>query len=294
MRLLPVWVPILALSCGGAPPRDTAPATFEALSAAELVLPASSKYSEVRLAVSPDGDTMLWGSTDRPGGPGGRDIWISRRTAGGWSDPEPVSFNTAAKEYDPAYSPDGRLVYFFSDRPGGLGEDDIYRVAVTADGFGPARHLGPEVNSAGDEWAPAILADGALLFASDGRGGRGGHDRFIAAARGAGFAAAASAPGAINSAHDEFDATPLPGGDLIFSRSIDLEDQPVFLVLARRTADGFEAGTPLPGSVNVDGGVTFGPTVNGSDPSVLYFTGDRPGRALGKYDIYRIRFRVGS
>ena len=293
MRLL-FLLSVLSLSCGGAPPREAAPARFEALSAAELVLPASSQYSEVRLAVSPDGDTMLWGSTDRPGGPGGRDIWMSRRGATGWSEPEPVSFDTAAKEYDPAYSPDGRLVYFFSDRPGGLGGDDIYRAAVTADGFGPAEHLGPEVNSAGDEWAPAILADGSLLFASDGRGGRGGHDLFVAPARGAAFASAATAPGAINTAHDEFDATPLPGGDLIFSRSIDLEDQPVFLVLARRAGGGFEAGTPLPGSVNVDGGVTFGPTVSGADPSILYFTGDRPGRALGKYDIYRIRFRVRS
>src|SRR6185436_12711549 len=113
-----------------------------------------------------------------------------------------------------------RWVYFFSNRPGGLGGDDIYRAAVTADGFGSAQHLGAEINTPGDEWAPAPSPDGTqLLFASNKPGAK--HDLFIAAVRGDGFAPATPLPGAINTPDaDEFDATFLSdGSSLVFSRS---------------------------------------------------------------------------
>jgi Tol biopolymer transport system component len=274
---------ILLVGCGAARPR------LEITGRPELVTPPSSEYSEVRIAVSPDGDTMLWGSKDRPGGPGSYDIWIARRTSGTWSAPAPVSFNTSAKDYDPAYSPDGRYVYLFSDRPGGLGGDDLYRVAVTGDDFGPAEHLDATINSAGNEWAPVPLRDGSLLFASDGRGGAGRQDLFVAAPRGEGFAPAAPLPGAINTAADEFDATALPDGDLVFSRSTNVATDPVLLVFAHRGATGYDAGTPL--SINA-GDATYAPAIDGRDPSILYFSGTRPEATLGKRDIYRVRYRV--
>jgi Tol biopolymer transport system component len=269
--------------------------TFEVTSPAELVLPASSPYSEVRLAVSPDGNTMLWGSKDRPGGPGSSDIWISRRTAGGWTAPAPVGWNSEAKDYDPAYTPDGRYVYFFSNRAGTLGGDDIYRVPVMhhgRDGFGAVEHLDAGINGAGNEWAPAPMRDGSLLFASDGRGGRGRQDLFVAAPRGTGFAPAEPLAGAINTAGDELDATELPNGDLVFSRSTNLENDPVMLVFAHRGPAGYDAGIQLPSTINVDAGATYGPAIDFRDPSILYFTGIRPEAALGKRDIYRVRYRV--
>src|SRR5262245_50574770 len=120
-----------------ATPPAARPLALETTSAAELIAPgvASSEFSEVRLAVSPDGNTMLWGSTNRPGGPGGWDIWVSRQGTAGWSKPQSVSFNSVSNDFDPAFSPDGRYVYFFSNRPGGAGGDDLYRVPVTPAGF---------------------------------------------------------------------------------------------------------------------------------------------------------------
>jgi TolB protein len=286
---------VSAVACGGGAagrPATAPAAAFEVTSAAELVLPASSAYSEVRLAVSPDGNTMLWGSKDRPGGPGSYDIWSARRTGEAWSAPAPVSFDTAAKDYDPAYSPDGRYVYFFSDRPGGLGGDDIYRVPVTDDGFGAAEHLDAAVNSAGNEWAPVLLRDGGLLFASDGRAGAGRHDLFVAAPRGGRFAPAEPVPGAINTAADEFDATELADGSLVFSRSADINNDPIMLVFAHRGPAGFDAGTLLPATVNVAADWTYGPAIDWRDPSILYFTGSRPEAKLGQRDLYRVHYRV--
>jgi hypothetical protein len=295
-----VFLVVGAAACGAGaprtPPAAAGPARFAITSAAELVAPhvASSEYSEVRLAASPDGRTLLWGSTDRKGGPGGWNIWMSRRTAaGGWSAPEPAPFDSDANDFDPAFSPDGRFVYFFSNRPGGFGGDDIYRVAVIGDSFGPAQHLGPEVNTAGDEWAPMPSPDGTqLMFASNQPGAK--HDLYVAQIRGDGFAPAEPLPGAINTAAaDEFDATfQADGSSIVFARSTDVENDPIQLYVAVRGAAGYDAGTPLPASVNVAGGYTLGPSIDWSDRFVLYFSGVRPEASLGKLDLYRVRYKL--
>jgi Tol biopolymer transport system component len=280
---------LLVAACGHA-----RPTRLEILSAAELVTSASSEHSEIRLAVSPDGKTMLWGSTNRPGGAGGWDIWVSRRTAEGWSAPEPAPFNSGANDFDPAFTPDGRWVWFFSNRESGEGGDDLYRVGVERSGFGAAENLGPSVNSSGNEWAPAISPNGrTLLFATDGRGGRGRHDLFVASLDGDRVGEVKPLGGAINTAADEFDATFLAdGASLVFSRSTNVETDPISLYFSARMKDGYDAGTLLPASANVTGGYTLGPALDWKDPNVLYFSGKRAEAAAGGMDLYRVTIKV--
>lgn len=45
---------------------------------------ASTQYDEIRLTLSPDGKTALWFSRNRPGGPGGYDIWVSHHDGQRW------------------------------------------------------------------------------------------------------------------------------------------------------------------------------------------------------------------
>jgi TolB protein len=289
----PVAPPAPASASAAAP----TPTVLEFVSAAELVAPgvASSEFGEVRLAASPDGRMLLWGSTDRPGGPGGWNIWLSRREGEGWGKPEPAPFNSDANDFDPAFSPDGAYVYFFSNRPGGLGGDDIYRVAALDGGrFGAAERLGAEVNSPGDEWAPAVSPDNrTLLFASDGRGGRGRHDLFVAEAAGRGWGPARPLPGAINTPADEFDATFLSDGtSIVFSRSPDVNERPITLYFAARGPDGYGAGSPLAAAVNVAEGANLGPAIDWADRARLYFTGRRSEAKAGKLDLYQIRYRL--
>lgn len=251
---------------------------------------ASTGHSEVRLTISPDGRTALWFSRDRPGGPGGYDIWMSHRTGADWGPAKPAPFNGPGRDFDPAFSADGRQIYFSSDRPGGLGGDDIYRVAVAGDGFGAPEHLGSEINSAGREWAPMLAPDGAtLLFSSDRPGGAGRQDLYIAARTANGFAPARPLAGAVNTAADEFDATFLADGrTIVFARAPDLGTDRIDLFAATPEAGRYSAGARLD-RVNGEKD-SYGPMLDWSAPDTLTFSAERPGSA--GMDLYRVRYRI--
>src|SRR5678815_2553173 len=128
------------------------------VSPAQLWLPdqLSTEKSEVRITFSPDGKRMLWGAIGWSNGAGGWDIYESERSTSGWSRPRAVSFDSGANDFDPSFAPDGSGVYFFSNRDGGFGKDDIYFAPFDArtGRYGAVTNLGAAINSAGDEWAP--------------------------------------------------------------------------------------------------------------------------------------------
>jgi Tol biopolymer transport system component len=80
-------------------------------------------------AISRDGLTLYLAS-DRPGGSGGFDIWVSRRLATDLPWEAPVNLgptvNTPANDNGPSLSPDGKQLFFISNRPGGAGLADLY------------------------------------------------------------------------------------------------------------------------------------------------------------------------
>jgi TolB protein len=253
---------------------------------------ASTDFSEVRLTISPDGKSALWFSRDRPGGAGDYDIWLSRRPdiASPWSAAQPVSFNTPGRDFDPAFSADGSYVYFCSDRAGGLGGDDLWRARVLPDGFAAPEHLGPRVNSAKNEWAPMLAPDGqTLLFSSDGLGGAGRMDLFTARVSRGDFETARPVRGEINSAEDEFDATYLGDGSILFTRAADLTRDHLRLFHSRSRGGRFAAGTPLPTAVNTADSSTYAPMLDWSQPDRITFTTRRPARARS-VDVYVVRY----
>jgi TolB protein len=252
----------------------------------------STKYSDVRLTISPDGNTALWFSRNRPGGPGNYDIWMSRRASGGWHDATAVSFNSPSRDFDPAFSRDGRFVYFSSDRPGGRGGDDIYRVAVTSKGFGTPESLGDAVNSSGNEWAPMVFGR-TLLFSSNGHGGAGRMDLFTAVDRRGRFENIKPLPGLVNTPADEFDATFLRDGvSIIFTRADDLTKDPVALYYGARIDGLYTRGNRLFDEINTPKSDTYAPMLDWSDPNYITFTTRRPADNLRGADLYRVEARV--
>jgi len=281
------------LALGACATAAEAPPVLQIEGAPELFAPgvASTEHGEVRLTISQDGRTALWFSRNRPGGVGGYDIWMSRRVGDAWSAAEPVPFNSPGRDFDPAFSADGRFVYFASDREGTLGGDDLWRVAVTANGFGAVEHLAAGVNSSSNEWAPMLSPDGArLLFSSNRPGGAGRMDLYVAARDGEAFADATRLSGGINTAADEFDATFLEdSSSIVFSRAPDLMEDRIDLVFAAESGRQYGLGEGLPLGVNDAQGDTYGPMLDWSTPGRLTYSGRRGGG--GDMDLYTVRYR---
>lgn len=251
----------------------------------------STPHSEVRGAVRPDGQRIVWGSTDRGGGAGGWDLWQASLIDGRWQRPEPLPINSPSNDFDPLFSADGQWLYFFSNRPGGHGGDDLYRARVLAGGgYGPVENLGPGVNSRGDEWAPTPSRDGRhLLFASDGFGGAGRHDLFVAEWNGRAFVAPRPVPG-VNTAADEFDAAWLGDGRaIVFARSGQAGQDPVRLYLAQCEGAAYGEAAPLALSFNSAEGTTLGPAVDWNKPGELMVSGSAKAPKAGKMDLYRMK-----
>lgn len=101
-----------------------------------------------------------------------------------WSAPVNLgaTINTAANEANPTLSPDGRSLYFVSNRPEGEGGNDIWvsRRATPDDPWETPVNLGPVINTPAVEAAPGLTIDGHwLFFASDRPGGNGLNDIWV-------------------------------------------------------------------------------------------------------------------
>ncbi|MVM34722.1 OmpA family protein [Spirosoma sp. HMF4905] len=108
-------------------------------------------------------------------------LYTATQTSGIWSKAEELPFNS--DEFStghPALSKDDQLLYFSSDRPGGLGGTDIYVSKWTNGKWGEPVNLGKEVNTKGNELFPFVDEKGNIYFASDGRPGLGDLDMFYA------------------------------------------------------------------------------------------------------------------
>lgn len=138
------------------------------------------RYNEGAQTISPDGKYLFFTGCNRPDGMGRCDIYVSHREGNDWGEPYNVGapVNSEFWESQPTISPDGRTLYFISNRPGGSGGYDIWKSTITEDAkWGPAINLGPEINTAYDENTPFLHADGkTLYFASNGWPGFGNKD----------------------------------------------------------------------------------------------------------------------
>ena len=140
----------------------------------------TTRYNEGAQTISPDGKYLFFTGCNRTDGLGRCDIYVSHREGKDWGEPYNVGkpVNSEYWESQPAISPDGRTLYFISNRPGGSGGYDIWKSTITDDAkWGPAVNLGPDINTAYDENTPFLHADGkTLYFSSDGWPGFGNKD----------------------------------------------------------------------------------------------------------------------
>jgi outer membrane protein OmpA-like peptidoglycan-associated protein/Tol biopolymer transport system component len=139
----------------------------------------NQKYNDAAASLSPDGKTLFLYYEEGAG-----DIYISRLEGGEWTTPKSLNKNINTSMYwetSASMSADGKKLYFASNRPGGIGELDLYVSELTANGeWGKAANLGPLINTVENEDAPFIHPDGVTLyFSSDGHPNLGNSDIFV-------------------------------------------------------------------------------------------------------------------
>jgi hypothetical protein len=129
-------------------------------------------------------ELLLVFCSNRPGGIGKTDLWMTRRSTidDPWSEPVNLGppVNSPDIEATPSISADGLLLFFQSTRPGGYGGPVDIWVAMrptTDDNWGTPVNLGPVINTWDFDGLPSISADGsALYFVSNRYGGHGDED----------------------------------------------------------------------------------------------------------------------
>lgn len=174
----------------------------------------NTPFHDGPLTLSADGNTMFFARDGHSEGQyekskksntkiGQQGIYKATKVAGKWTNVEALPFNsTSYSVTNPSLSNDGKTLYFASNMPGGLGESDIWKVAVEANGYGKPQNLGPNVNTADKENFPFIAEDNTLYFASLGRQGLGGFDVYKTNLNGSDQAINLGKP--VNSEKDDF------------------------------------------------------------------------------------------
>jgi hypothetical protein len=259
----------------------------------------NSAFSDQGPAISKDGLTLYFHS-NRPGGLGGFDMYVSQRASVDDSWGLPVNLgsivNTAFDEGNPAFSRDEHFLFFQSIRPGGLGGVDLW-VAYrehTHDDFDwqTPVNLGPGINSTADDNAPSYLENdelgiAQLYFVSTRAGGVGGQDIYLSNQMPDGtFGQASLVADLSTSSTDSRPSIRHDGREIIFqsnrpgslSTALDL-----WVATRSSTFDSWSTPVSLGTSINT---TSIENNANlSSDGKTLFFSSDRPG-GFGGVDLY--------
>jgi hypothetical protein len=182
------------------------------------------------------------------------DIFVCTRTQPGWTDAIPLAaINSPHDELGPHLAPNGRELYFYSDRPGTLGGYDLWISRKEGDTWQAPVNLGAAINSAANEYGPAISPDGKLLVFASNR------------------------PKA-----DEQPAQPSTAWSATIREDLTRRDYDLYSVSLEKAAVSSQPLTRLNTQAN-EGAAAFSPFGD-----FLYFSSDRP-NGEGGFDLYRSR-----
>ncbi len=141
--------------------------------------PVNTNWWESTPSVNADGN-MLFFSSNRPGGSGGKDLWLSfLKENSRWSQPVNLgtTINTSADEMSPFIHFDGKTLYFASDGHPGMGGFDIFMTRMKDDStWSVPKNIGFPINGPADETGMVIDASGQRAYFSSKRDAGKGKD----------------------------------------------------------------------------------------------------------------------
>jgi hypothetical protein len=143
--------------------------------------PVNTEHKEVTPFIVADGNWLFF-SSDRPGGSGGGDLWVSENVGGAWQEPVNLgpTVNSVTDDRYPSLPDTMDRLFFAALVGGGYGGYDIYESAGSGSSWGEPTNLGEPVNTVYDEIHCYPTPDASVLyFASDRPGGVGYLDIYI-------------------------------------------------------------------------------------------------------------------
>jgi hypothetical protein len=211
----------------------------------------------------------------------GRDrssILISRRIGESWRAPEIVPFSGKYSDREAFVSPDGRWLYFSSDRPHPEKRDPTYDLWVVErlgpNAWGTPMRLPEPINGATSESSPVITRNGTLYFASGRPGGQGAMDLYRARRRRNGYSAPENLGPAVSTEDSEHGIYVSPDERVMViartSRAHHASRPDLYISVMRRGR--WSVTRPLGPPVNSEAH-EFGPVLS-PDGRSLYFTRD--------------------
>jgi hypothetical protein len=249
-------------------------------------------------AISKDGLSLYFASTRLSGSFGGEDIYVSQRESqdSEWGPPVNLGpiINTTANEMVPAFSRDGHLLFFASNRLGSAGVDVwVSRREHTHDDFAwqPAENLGAGVNSASNDAGPNYFENDEvgvpqLYFNSNRPGGPGISNIYVSEQAADGSFGAAVLVVELSSLGETARSSIRHDGREIFftsSRPGSINPQDLWVATRETVFDAWSAPINLGSTLN-SGPQNVQPYIS-SDGETLFFASNRPG-GLGSTDLY--------
>lgn len=178
-------------------------------------------YNHASLTISASGNEIYWAAEDDQSGH--RVIWYSRLTEGAWSPPQVLDITNEFDGDCPMLSPDGKRLYFLSNRP--LPSDQnrkrerVWYAEYGASGWMEPIALDPSINAKHLHWQVSIDKDYNIYFGSERSGSKGKDDIFFSEYKNGSYSTPVSLPEAINSVYHESTPYVAPDGSyLLFIR----------------------------------------------------------------------------
>ena len=158
----------------------------------EEVVELNTRWHDGPVTISSDGNTMYFSRDSHAAKEFEKDkklnakfsqVYLYKATKEGetWGNIKSLPFNSKDhSNSSPSLSKDGKTLYFSSNMAGSVGQTDIWKVAVNADGtYGTPENMGTKINTEGKEQFPQITDDNILYFSSNGHIGLGGLDVYM-------------------------------------------------------------------------------------------------------------------
>lgn len=240
--------------------------------------PLNTRTNDAVVSCSQDGQQLMVFRTRKDGFSG--DLYETIKDGYTWGELVKLDSEINTKHHEASASfgrENARELFFSSDRPGGFGGKDIYRIAMLPNGeWGQPQNLGEKINTPFDEDAPFISADGALYFASQGHKTMGGYDIFCSITEGFEWKEPVNLGYPINTPGDDVFFTMHPSGKKAYFSS----DRPGGFGLQDIYEVVFDEANTV-----IYRGEIIAPDMEVDETAIVTLLNDENGRVEGKYQV---------